>query len=89
MSVDPVPNTLPSRSRDARALVRQQLHLLGGMSRLLSNLLRGLPWDELTPAECRQILSLLSRLDSDLSLARAIALGKERPEPGEADALPF
>ena len=59
-------------------LAQQQVRLLGGMSRLLSRLLRGLLWQELTAGERRRCLALLSRLDSDLRLALAIARGTSR-----------
>ena len=66
-------------------LAQQQARLLGGMSRLLSRLLRSLLWQELTPRERRRSLALLSRLDSDLTLALSIARGtatQPRPKDG-------
>ena len=71
-------NTAFPSPRDARMLAQQQVRLLGGMSRLLSRLLRGLLWQELTAGERRRCLALLARLDSDLALALAIARGTRR-----------
>ena len=81
-----VSNTPSPQSRDARMLAQQQVRLLGGMSRLLARLLRGLLWQELTPGERRRILSFLSRLDSDLRLALSIARGAIPPEACEEEA---
>lgn len=66
-------------------LAQQQVRLLGGMSRLLSRLLRGLLWQELTTGERRRCLVFLARLDSDLRLALAIARGTRREDapPGK------
>ena len=71
-------NTASPSPRDARMLAQQQVRLLGGMSRLLSRLLRGLLWQELTPAERRRVLALLSRLDSDLRLALVHRAGNDK-----------
>ena len=69
-------------------LAQQQVRLLGGLSRLLSRLLHSLLWQELTPAERRRCLSLLSRLESDLHLALSIARGARMPEAHHVEASP-
>lgn len=67
-------------------LAQQQVRLLGGMSRLLARLLRGLLWQELTPGERRRALAFLSRLDSDLRLALSIARGASLPKSRDEEA---
>ena len=83
------PSLVPSPAlRDTRMLAQQQVRLLGGLSRLLSRLLRSLLWNELTPAERRRVLTLLSRLDSDLTLSLSIARGTVRADTEPAFLSP-
>lgn len=88
MPTVPAGNMTSSHAHDARMLAQQQVRLLGGLSRLLSRLLHSLLWQELTPAECRRALALLSRLDSDLVLALSIARGTATQLSQEAYARP-
>lgn len=80
---------LASRPDDARMLAQQQVRLLGGQSRLLRRLLRGLVWFELNPAERRRVLSLLSHLDSDMALALAIARRANGLQAHDENAVAF
>ena len=84
----PDSNTPSPHVHDARMLAQQQVRLLGGLSRLLARLLRGLLWQELTPAERRRTLALLSRLDSDLHLALSIARGSKSSRSAPRRSLP-
>ena len=99
MSASPSP-TLPTLAQaqaalsprphdDARMLAQQQVRLLGGQSRLLRRLLRGLVWFELNPSERRRVLSLLSHLDSDMALALAIARRANGLQAHDESRIPF